>query len=42
MKPLKEVKDALDTKENFQNLRKRIDESCEKISVKANILSFSE
>lgn len=40
MKQLEYVRDALSTKENFADLRKRVDQTCEKLSVRANIIKF--
>ena len=36
------VSDAISTKENFKELRAKVDQTCEKLSVRANLLKFQE
>jgi len=38
LKQLELVRDTLSTKDNFTELRRKVDQTCEKLSVRVNIL----
>lgn len=42
LKQLEFVRDAISTKENLRELRQKVDQTCEKLSVRANVIGFQE